>query len=117
MDAEISAVHQSLVSLVQESVQVADAREGHLVDDQFWLVGLEAVERCTAVGVHDESAVVELLHMVVKPRLCFAQTQFFGGVKYGLEVTVDSKVLLKFGAGLNTLLRVVLWYELLFETK
>ena len=117
MDPKISPVHQGFIGLVEEGVQVAYASEGHLVDDQLGFVRLEAVERRSAVGVHDERAVVELLHVTVQPCLGLVKAHVLGGLENGLEVAVDGQMLLKLGAGLHALLGVVLGYELLLEAE
>ena len=91
-----------------------DARQSHLVDDKFWVVWLETVKGCSAVGVHDEGRVLELAHVLVQPIFDSFRIQRLCRFEDGFQVLVCRQVSLKLCSSLYTFFRVVLWDELLF---
>lgn len=117
MDPEIAVVNEGFISFVQERVQMLDPVEGHLVDDQLRLMGLEPVEGRSLIGIDYESAVLELLHMAVEPVVDAVDVKVLRLLEYRLQVGVGDEVALEFGSGLDSLLGVVLRDELLFVTE
>ena len=111
---EVAAVNQRLVSLVEQSVEMAYTVEGHLVDDQFRVMRFKPLKCSTFVGVDYERAVVKLLHVGVQPFFDTVNVQILGGLEYGFQVLIGGEMAFELSPGLDPLLGVVLRNELLF---
>ena len=99
---DVSSVFEGFVGLVKEGVEVADAVEGHAVDDQLRVVPAQVVKGVAVVGVDDEGAVVETLAVVVEPVDELLAVQVQSGLEDGFEVLVGDEVVFEFGAGVHT---------------
>lgn len=114
VNPEIATVHECFIGFVEEGVEVAYARECHLVDDEFGFMGLKTVKRCSTVGVYDEGRVLELLHMTVQPVVDLVDTHLESGLEDGFDIGIGGEMLFKLCPGLHARLGVVLRDELLF---
>ena len=79
-----------------------DACQSHLVDDKFGVMGLETVEGWSAVGVHDEGRVLELVHMLIQPIFDSFRVQRPCCFEDGLQVLVCRQMSLELRSSLYT---------------
>ena len=117
MAPDVSAVHEGLVGLVEEGIEVADAVQAHAVDDDLRVMSAQVVEGIAVVGVDDEGCVIEFLAVGVEPFEEVVEPEVQRGLEDGVEVAAGGDVVLQFGAGLDALLGVVLGDELLFVAE
>ena len=81
MHPQVAVVYKGLVGLVEQGVEVPYTVEGHLVDDELGLVCPQPVQRRSHVGIDNERAVVELLHVAVEPLIHAVQILVLGRIE------------------------------------
>ena len=107
MTPQEAVVHQGLIGLVQESVQMTDPVERPLVDNQAGMFFLQGLEIVPVVRVHDKGLGVQFVPMLVQPRVRLLEAQVFRKCVDPLDIHMRDELILQLRPGLFSRLGVV----------
>ena len=114
MAPKVSPVHHILIRLIEEGVEMPDAGQSQLVDDEPRMMTLQGIQCVSVVRIDNERTLVKFLVMLVQPVQDFLQAHVLRPGVNPLQILIPDQFLFQLGSSLHTNLGVVLRNELLF---